>query len=399
MKQPDSQKGELLLERGIALAEAGKPDELIQVADALRKLNGGPRHNSLFDAACFYGECAEMVVRGSTGPLTGEQESQRSRLVSQSLDALREAVEAGWYDMELIDTTTSLKLARSLPQYLDVKTIDPGDNRSQAIHRDIQTVESEIQRLTQQIKAEPLNAYLYRDRAAKYARLRNWRNALQDHDMFNTKSGRAMNRLGMLRAATQNLLAGNITQYREVCRQISSQFQGSPVPPEADVLCKSHLLLPGVNDTSKLAYQIIEKAVKQGQPDWFVPWGASTLALHAYRGGKWEAATNWTKSIDPHAWEQKPLAIGLAIQAMAEHRQGKPDKARQTLAKAAALIPADLRAMRPEETAGRLVPPLKAADVDWLIAEIFRREAEATLGGKTPEEYVNSWETNPSIEE
>jgi hypothetical protein len=104
-------------------------------------------------------------------------------------------------------------------------------------------------------------------------------------------------------------------------------------------------------------------------------WGC--CALVSYRAGNAREAIAWAdKLADPKG---VPGALVLTVRALAEHQLGQT-QARQTLAKAGALIPAELRTLGTEAYRGPLPVAEQTANHDWLIPEILRREASALVG-------------------
>jgi hypothetical protein len=98
--------------------------------------------------------------------------------------------------------------------------------------------------------------------------------------------------------------------------------------------------------------------------------------LVSYRESNYEEAIAWTKkhpNLTGHSG-----ALALVVRAMAEQQLGQADAARNTLAQAETLIPAELRSPLP------VVPTVVAHD--WLTPEILRREAAKLLADGKPAE-------------
>ena len=114
--------------------------------------------------------------------------------------------------------------------------------------------------------------------------------------------------------------------------------------------------------------------------DWFI----ACCALVSYRESNYEEAIAWTKkhpNLTGHSG-----ALALVVRAMAEQQLGQADAARNTLAQAETLIPADLRTLGTKGYSGPLpVAPTVVAH-DWLTPEILRREAAKLLADGKPAE-------------
>ena len=103
------------------------------------------------------------------------------------------------------------------------------------------------------------------------------------------------------------------------------------------------------------------------------PWGYATLALAAWRSGDAAAALEWSQlSLGPeNSPNPRAQAYGLVLQAMAQHKQGETEAARESLAEAIALIDPVLEQIQPDA--------LPSDWHDWLIPDILRQEAEGLL--------------------
>ncbi len=346
MEQPPRERIALLYERGFASVESGNLKEAVLAADALQKIAGGARHANLYNAACIYGECVRNVE--SVAELSEKQKLIRKQLLADSMAALRRSVEAGWYDLAVLRTSPSLAPVRRLPEFEEVLKFDLPEKRRAAMQQDIDEAKWELAELDQKIAEDPDNPVTYFQRARAHERLRNWRQSAADYHRAAELRGLLSNRLQQLHAATLFILAGELEKYRATSERTARMFQNTLNPAEADIACKSQALLPGAFDSKPPRLALVELAVEKNSPEWFPSWGASTLALYAYRQGEWEEALEWIAKIDKESWYGKPWAIGLVVRAMAEFRLGQVDKAKRTLQEADDAIPADLRILRTE---------------------------------------------------
>jgi tetratricopeptide (TPR) repeat protein len=180
-----------------------------------------------------------------------------------------------------------------------------------------------------------------------------------------------------LKAAARLLLAGDIEGYRRLCGRMIEQFRGTADVYEADVLCKTCLLLPDVADHSKLPSKVLIDEVDQARTQPNVhSWFCACLGLLAYREGKFEqAAAYCVKSQEVSHRQGAEGALALLMLSMAQHQLKQADQARQSLAEATALIPHALATLGSPAFQGSLPVSADILGHDWLIAEILRREA------------------------
>jgi hypothetical protein len=112
-----------------------------------------------------------------------------------------------------------------------------------------------------------------------------------------------------------------------------------------------------------------------------MPYFLGCCALASYREGNAREAIAWADKLTDPASIPVATALVLTVRALAEHRLGRSDEARQTLARASALIPAELPTLGSDDYRGPLPVALETISHDWLIPEILCREASALLEG------------------
>jgi serine/threonine-protein kinase len=164
-------------------------------------------------------------------------------------------------------------------------------------------------------------------------------------------------------------------EYRRATRALLDRFGETNDAFIAERVGRACLLLPGSEDEVKTASALTERAVAilQSTPPRLYPYSRFALGLAQYRLGRWDSAIAIMRF---EASEVMGPCPRLVV-AMAQHRDGKPEAARQTLA--AAVLAYDWRAAQ-------------ADNRDAWICHILRREAErmilpnlsAYLDGKSP---------------
>ena len=118
-------------------------------------------------------------------------------------------------------------------------------------------------------------------------------------------------------------------------------------------------------------------------------WGSASRALYAYRAGNAEGAIDWAQKCIEISVNDEQRALVLAVQSLSQQKLGQSDAARESLAQATALIDAALTEFRRN--------PQLLDWQDWLIADILRREAVATVS--SPVEKGKDAEGNDSAKD
>jgi len=173
------------------------------------------------------------------------------------------------------------------------------------------------------------------------------------------------------------LLAGDETGYRQHCRAMVEQFRGTSDATIADSVCKTTSLLPSAIEQSELPIQLLRAATTDPKHASIRTWFVACCALYSYREGNHEEAISWTEKNASLTGQQGALA--LVVPALAEQQLGRPDEARRTLAKAEAIIPAQLRTLGTADDPEMFPVPFSIVAPDWLAPEILRREATKSI--------------------
>jgi serine/threonine-protein kinase len=162
--------------------------------------------------------------------------------------------------------------------------------------------------------------------------------------------------------AELSLFLGQQEEYRRVRRALLDRFGASTDPSIAEPVSRACLLLPAPEAELRKAAALADCAVaaKASVPDWIYRYFRFAKGLAEYRQGRLDSA------ISVMAGEASKV-MGPAprlIVAMAQHRQGRPQQARKTLA--AAIVAFDWSASQADTR-------------DIWISHILRREAEALI--------------------
>jgi tetratricopeptide (TPR) repeat protein/ribosomal protein S27E len=183
------------------------------------------------------------------------------------------------------------------------------------------------------------------------------------------------------RAAPVRLKVGDVEGYRELCREMLARFGQDESPMIAERVAKACLLLRDAVEDLTVPAQLAERAVTAGADSSYLPWYQVTKGMADYREAKYPAAIQWLrKSAEAKSTNCYRESLALCFLAMAHHRLGQPDEARQAF-------------QRAEEIMETQFPKIGSRDLlgewhDRLISEIARREAELLINaasGKTPE--------------
>jgi serine/threonine-protein kinase len=163
------------------------------------------------------------------------------------------------------------------------------------------------------------------------------------------------------------MFLGEEEEYRRVRRALLARFGASTDPFIAERTGRACLFSPASEDELRQAAALIDRAVAPGHPehDWARPYFLFAKGLSEYRQGRLDSAISLMSGEASRAMP----AAALLVVAMAQHRQGRKEEARKTLA--AAILAFDWSA------AG-------ADSRDPWICHILRREAEAMLLPSVP---------------
>ncbi|MFN0056430.1 MAG: hypothetical protein ACKV0T_30150 [Planctomycetales bacterium] len=147
-------------------------------------------------------------------------------------------------------------------------------------------------------------------------RLREWPQPQPAHSLVFDRTG------SRLAAAGRDKLAGDLENYRRLCRDCLARFRQTRDPLEADIVCKICLLQPGTVELEELPMATLRKGLTAPEYAAVRPWLAACAALIAYRLGDWEEALEAQGTIGGEA-HQDPLALGWIVRALSDQRPGR----------------------------------------------------------------------------
>jgi serine/threonine protein kinase/tetratricopeptide (TPR) repeat protein len=162
------------------------------------------------------------------------------------------------------------------------------------------------------------------------------------------------------------LQLGDKELYRRHCQEMLRRFGDTEDPVVAHRTAKTCLLLPEAVGDRALLGRLADRAVADTNNDLY-PHFLLTRALAYLRAGEFARAGEVLEkrlAPDPQGWWH-PNGPAFLVLAMAHHRQGHAEEAARALGKARAIM----------ERTGYLASPWN----DWLVFQLFRREAEALI--------------------
>ena len=214
------------------------------------------------------------------------------------------------------------------------------------------------------------------DRADWYGRRGLWKRAAADLAAANRLEP---DHLGAARLGILLNYLGEIDRYRDLCRDLLARNAGVLSNIAAEKVVRTCLLHPDSRvDRDRLA-RLVQVAGSGSESLTGYGWFFFCKALHAYRTGKYAdalAACSESRRRNAETTEgHEPLATaGLAVEAMALHRQGQTDAARSTLDAGKQLLDSKFSIVSGD-----------ASWDSWLEAYSLTREAESLIEGPKAE--------------
>jgi tetratricopeptide (TPR) repeat protein len=219
---------------------------------------------------------------------------------------------------------------------------------------------------------------LLRQRSTFFARCRRWQEALADLDKVIQLE--ATDDDSAFQSAVLLLETGDNENYRAHCQKMVTNFRAANAPRPWAKTAEACLLAPGAgSDYYKDAVQLADQAFTLGKNGYRLHDLEFIKGLAEYRLGQFESAIDWVrKSIGQPTMVTgpRPDAPAYLILAMAQHQLKRPDEARAALAKGADIV--NTKLLKLENAT------LDENWLDWLIAHILLREAQALIGGPPP---------------
>jgi tetratricopeptide (TPR) repeat protein len=174
---------------------------------------------------------------------------------------------------------------------------------------------------------------------------------------------------------------GYAAERRDALQQLAKNQQAGLVL--VDLTARAALLRPAERDDLKLAADLIDRALKdkdtaRGR------WRQLTKGLAEYRAGQYASAIDWlekSRQGPPETPADHLEAQALLVLALAHHRLGQKDRARELLAPAVKII--DEKLPKAGGVLGETWP-------DWIITHALRREAEGLIAPAPRREPVEA---------
>jgi WD40 repeat protein/tetratricopeptide (TPR) repeat protein len=215
------------------------------------------------------------------------------------------------------------------------------------------------------LQLRPSEGLLWVTRARDLARRSQWARAAADYAKGIERRPPSED---WFECACVRLILGDTDGYRRLCGQLVER--AGPEPAVAFVLARTCALASGAGVDPARAVQWGEKAVA-ALPE--TPWVLHGLGLAHYRARQHDLAVTRLTESDSYSWDARYLNW-LAL-ALAHHRLGHDAEARRWYEKATERID------RERPAAGE---PVSLLAIDWLEAQVLRRQAEALLGSAVP---------------
>ncbi|HEY2892563.1 MAG TPA: hypothetical protein VGJ16_00060, partial [Pirellulales bacterium] len=211
-----------------------------------------------------------------------------------------------------------------------------------------------------------------------------WKSAARDYVRLCRSGGTDSNQ--WQKAAAALLLAEDGQGYERLCREMVERFAGSHSLYDDERVIKTCLLRPSAVEVSKLPLAgVIRTLIDKTIPAPLAPWAMLACSLAKYRDGHWESAGELAEQANRDSGlHTRQRAMGLLIMAMAAHRQGQAQAATAHLAEANKIMDAAVPRLSDGTIVFHRLLEEQPAWLDWLNAEILRREAAALLAVAPP---------------
>jgi serine/threonine protein kinase/Flp pilus assembly protein TadD len=232
------------------------------------------------------------------------------------------------------------------------------------------------ERFAKAVEIQPELRTIYVHRAKLYTTLALWERAAGDYDRCFLLAPRAAAPMWFEHALLKRAV-GDEEGYRRACHGFVDQFGGSAAGNHRYYLIRACVLSPqppaDPADLVRRAEEVIS--------GWYVPWTVHTAGMAHLRARNFEkAAARLREALELDTREEERV-LHYAPLAMALHRQGRSDEARQTLAKAEQSVEQGIKAA--------FEGPLGTIPVRWwdhLEGYLFYREAKALITGESAED-------------
>jgi WD40 repeat protein/serine/threonine protein kinase/tetratricopeptide (TPR) repeat protein len=169
---------------------------------------------------------------------------------------------------------------------------------------------------------------------------------------------------------------GEAPAYQKHRRAMLERFGTTEDPMIAERTAKVCLLLPADADELKRLGALAERAVTHGVGRAELPYFHLVRGLAEYQRGNPDAGEGWLRKALSANDSWNLTVPAHLILAMIQQQRGKPEEARESLARAVALF--DRQAPRPGSS------DYRGGWHDRLVCQVLRRQAEALLGAAAP---------------
>jgi tetratricopeptide (TPR) repeat protein len=328
-------------------------------------------------------EPALWIARGRVFAQVGQREKAEAdfaRAVQLKPDDAELRMERGRLYFELGQTDKAAADFRKAVSLLDDKPLEAllselaGSETAEPLVR--LADDAVLQKLTAAVERTPEDASKHWQRGNWHARHRRWKEAAADFTAALQRQP-TPDAGWWLHAAPALVAVGDHAGYRRLCREMLQRFGETQVPSEADATAKTCLLLPAPGKDTDLACRLADRAALLGRNDSNAHWIIFGKGLADYRRGNYPAAIARLDPLVPQSASLPELTAEChLVLAMAHHRQGEAQAAREHLARAGKLLDQYLSdpALFPNGRGGY--------SHDWLIAWLLHREARALIVGK-----------------
>jgi serine/threonine protein kinase/Tfp pilus assembly protein PilF len=229
------------------------------------------------------------------------------------------------------------------------------------------------------------------ERADLYTRLGLWDLAVRDFDEA-FRLHRPPTPIRWTHYALLSLFIGETDRYQRICRGLPGQFdQEAKYLEWGDALTRAYTLAPLPDADRSWMLRVAERALQRRPAN---PWNHHALGIAHYRAGDDERAVHALQEslrLDPRS--AAVVTSNSAVLAMAYHRLGRAEEARQALGTAARRISRMIELWSDSISRGSVGPTLTQwfnEDLaslrwwDWMPCLILYREAEALIGNRPP---------------
>jgi tetratricopeptide (TPR) repeat protein len=188
--------------------------------------------------------------------------------------------------------------------------------------------------LTKAVQLRPDHASVWVERGDLYARLGLWDLAAADfaheHELGQPEASVRWHRHALLR-----LYVGDAGGYRKVCRRMRERFRGTTNRALVNEVIRTCILAPGEGADLAQLVELARHAVDDSPGSWYILY---LLGVAQYRAGQYAPAVRRLRESLRGYPDWSAGAIGYPVLAMAHHRLGQTNEARQALEAAAKAI-------------------------------------------------------------